>query len=185
MCGVSHQAVGFVRVRRNQRNLKSGDGQESLPWKSQDISQTLKNWYHLDRWKVVVLVCQGGHTLSKDLYFTIDEVFPFCFSFCVSTSVCGHTHCGVVSGRESKGHYFCACLLSCFSCVWLFVTPWMVASQAPLSVGFSRQEYWSGLWCFLQGIFLTQGLNLHLLWSPALASRFFTTSATWEARNWF
>ena len=29
--------------------------------------------------------------------------------------------------------------------VWLFATPWTVASQAPLSVGFSRQEYWSGL----------------------------------------
>ena len=41
----------------------------------------------------------------------------------------------------SKG----VCVLSCFSCVWLFVTMWTVALQAPLSVGFSRQEYWSGL----------------------------------------
>ena len=31
------------------------------------------------------------------------------------------------------------------SCVWLLVTPWTVAHQAPLSMGFSRQEYWSGL----------------------------------------
>ena len=31
------------------------------------------------------------------------------------------------------------------SCVWLFVTPWTVAHQAPPSMGFSRQEYWSGL----------------------------------------
>ena len=31
------------------------------------------------------------------------------------------------------------------SCVQLFVTPWTVACQAPLSMGFSRQEYWSGL----------------------------------------
>ena len=31
------------------------------------------------------------------------------------------------------------------SCVWLFATPWTVACQAPLSIGFSRQEYWSGL----------------------------------------
>ena len=31
------------------------------------------------------------------------------------------------------------------SCVWLFATPWAVASQAPLSMRFSRQEYWSGL----------------------------------------
>ena len=38
-----------------------------------------------------------------------------------------------------------ACVLSCFSHVCLFVTPWTVAHQAPLSMGFSRQEYWSGL----------------------------------------
>ena len=31
------------------------------------------------------------------------------------------------------------------SCVRLFVTPWTIAYQAPLSIGFSRQEYWSGL----------------------------------------
>ena len=36
-------------------------------------------------------------------------------------------------------------LLSHFSCVQLFLTPWTVAHQAPLSMGFSRQEYWSGL----------------------------------------
>ena len=39
----------------------------------------------------------------------------------------------------------CACMLSCFSHVQLFVMLWTVARQAPLSMGFSRQEYWSGL----------------------------------------
>ena len=39
----------------------------------------------------------------------------------------------------------CACMLSCFSLVWLFETPWTVAHQTPLSMGFPRQEYWSGL----------------------------------------
>ena len=38
-------------------------------------------------------------------------------------------------------------LLSCFSHVWLFATLWTVACQAPLSIGFSRQEYWSGVPC--------------------------------------
>ena len=38
-----------------------------------------------------------------------------------------------------------ACVLSRFSCVQFFVTLWTVACQAPLSLGFSRQEYWSGL----------------------------------------
>ena len=41
----------------------------------------------------------------------------------------------------------CTCVLSHFSHVQLFVTPWTVARQAPLSMGFSRQEYWSGLPC--------------------------------------
>ena len=48
----------------------------------------------------------------------------------------------------------CDCVLSCFSRVRLFVTLWTVARQAPLSMGFSRQEYWSGLHALLQGIFL-------------------------------
>ena len=39
------------------------------------------------------------------------------------------------------------CVLSCFTRVWLFATPWTVAIQTPLSMGFSRQEYWSGLPC--------------------------------------
>ena len=41
----------------------------------------------------------------------------------------------------------CVCALSCFSCIWPFVTPWTIAHQAPLSLGFTRQEYWSGLSC--------------------------------------
>ena len=44
-----------------------------------------------------------------------------------------------------------------------FVTPWTVACQAPLSVGFFRQEYWSGLLFLFQGIFLTQESNPGLL----------------------
>ena len=54
-------------------------------------------------------------------------------------------------------------MLSHFSHVWLCATLRTVACQAPLSMGFSRQEYWSGLPCLLQGIFLTQGWNLCLL----------------------
>ena len=60
-------------------------------------------------------------------------------------------------------HHLPACMLSCFSHVWLFVTPWTAATQAPLSMRFSRQEYWSGSPCPSPGIFLTQRLNLHLL----------------------
>ena len=45
----------------------------------------------------------------------------------------------------------------------LFETPWTVAYQVPLSVQFSRQEYCSGCLSLLQWIFLTQGLNPHIL----------------------
>ena len=41
----------------------------------------------------------------------------------------------------------CACMLSCFSHVWLVATLWTVVCLASLSIGFSRQEYWSGLTC--------------------------------------
>ena len=54
-------------------------------------------------------------------------------------------------------------MLSHFSCVQFFATLWTVAHQAPLSMGFSRQEYWSGLPCPPPGVFLTQELNPHLL----------------------
>ena len=57
----------------------------------------------------------------------------------------------------------CVCVCQSLSCVWLFVTPWTVAHQAALSVGFSRQEYWSGLLFSSPGIFPTQGLNPGLL----------------------
>ena len=62
----------------------------------------------------------------------------------------------------------CVCVCVCASThslnrVWLFVTPLTVACQAPLSVGFSREEYWRGLPFPSPGIFLTQGPNLCLL----------------------
>ena len=58
---------------------------------------------------------------------------------------------------------YSASLLSLFSCVQLFGTPWTVARQAPLFMRFSREKYWSRLPCLLQGIFPNQGLNPHLL----------------------
>ena len=72
-----------------------------------------------------------------------------------------------------------ACMLSRF---WLYVTPWTVAHQSPPSIGFSRQEYWSGLPFPSQVIFPTQGLNSSFLAFPALADGLFTTGATWEAQ---
>ena len=75
----------------------------------------------------------------------------------------------------------CACVPNRFSHVWLFVTLWTVAHQAPLFTGFSRQEYWSELPCPPPGDLPDPGIKLTSFMSPALADRFFTTSTTWEA----
>ena len=57
----------------------------------------------------------------------------------------------------------CVCVHCHFSRVQLFATLWTVACQTPLSMGFSRQECWSGLPCPPPGDLLTQKSNLRLL----------------------
>ena len=71
-------------------------------------------------------------------------------------------------------------MLSCFSCVRLCVTLWTVAHQTLLSMGFSRQEFWSVLPCPPPGD-IPPGIESMFLKSPALAGGFLTTSTTWEA----
>ena len=68
--------------------------------------------------------------------------------------------------------YICAHMLSHFSHVRLCVTPWTVARQAPLSMGFSRQEYWPGLLCPPPGDFPDLGIKPVYLTTPALAGGF-------------
>ena len=80
-------------------------------------------------------------------------------SFCISTQ---NTVFISTSPFNCAGH----CLLLLFNCLVVsnsFVTPWAVAHQAPLSMGFPRQEYRSGCNFLLQGIVLDQGLNPRLL----------------------
>ena len=69
----------------------------------------------------------------------------------------------------------CAGVLSRFSRVQLFATLWTVAPQAPLSMGFPRQEYWSRLSCPPPGDLPGPGIKPTSLASPALAGRFFST----------
>ena len=59
----------------------------------------------------------------------------------------------------NRGSMKTARVLSCYSCAWLSETPWTVAHQAPLSMGFSRQEYWSGLPCPPPGDLPTPGIK--------------------------
>ena len=74
------------------------------------------------------------------------------------------------------------CVLSCFSCVPLFVIPLTVACQTSLSMGFSRQEYQSGLPFPSPEDLPDPGIKRASLKSPALACGFFTTATTWDAQ---
>ena len=62
------------------------------------------------------------------------------------------------------------------------VTLWSIASQAPLSMGLSRQESWSRFPCPPPGDRAHPGTEREFLTSPALAGGFFTPGATWEAQ---
>ena len=72
-------------------------------------------------------------------------------------------------------------MLNCSSHIQLFVTLWTVACQAPLSMGFSRQEYWSGLPYPPPEDLPDPEIKPASPKSPALAGGFFTTSTSWEA----
>ena len=99
--------------------------------------------------------------------------FLWLFTFYVSVKncVCFYESCLIVQ----------FCVLSLFSSVRLFMTPWTVAHKALLSVGFSKQEYWSGLLCPPPGDLPHPGIEPMSLMSPTLAGEFYTTSTTWKA----
>ena len=71
-------------------------------------------------------------------------------------------------------------VLSHFIDVWLFMIPWTIACQAPLSMGFSRQEYYSGLPFPTPRDLLDPEIKPMSLISPALVGGFFITSVIWE-----
>jgi len=77
--------------------------------------------------------------------------------------------------------YHACYVLSCFSCIRLFAIPWTVVHQAALSMEFSRQEYWTGWQCPPPGDLPNPGIEPTSLTFPALAGRFFTTTATCKA----
>jgi len=82
-----------------------------------------------------------------------------------------------------KYTYACVlvCVLSHFSHVRLFANLWIVACQAPMSLGFSRQEYWSGLSFFSPGDLPAPGIKPLIALFPDLVVSFFPTSTIWQA----
>ena len=71
-----------------------------------------------------------------------------------------------------------------FIVVYVCVIQWTIALQAPLSMGFSRQEHQRGLPSLPPGDLPDPGIKPTPLMSPALGGRSFTTGATWEALKW-
>ena len=87
---------------------------------------------------------------------------------------------GIITFIAQFFYFWNMCVLSHFSHVQLFVTLWTIACQAPLFMGFSRQEYWSGLPCLPLGNLPDSGIKPASLISPALAYGFLTINTTWE-----
>ena len=86
----------------------------------------------------------------------------------------------IVSALRHSDHTCrCICMLSLFTRVLLFAILWTGACQGPLSIGFSRQEYWSGLPHTPSEDLPDPGTEPESLMSPELAGRFFTTSTTY------
>ena len=85
---------------------------------------------------------------------------------------------GMVSAqpRLAKLGFWSLCVCYVISCVQHFATPRTVARHTPLSMGFSRQEYWSGWPCPPPGDLPNPGIESTPRMSPALADRLFTTS---------
>jgi len=87
---------------------------------------------------------------------------------------------------DKEGYIECVCVCVCVLPAQLCLILWDhmdVARQAPLSVEFPRKEYWSVLPCPTPGALPDPGIKPASLASPALASRFLTSSTTWLARN--
>ena len=101
--------------------------------------------------------------------------FVLAFIFCIGCSGCLETVC--------LGLHACVWAQSQNS-IWLFATLWTVAHQAPLSVGSSRQEYWSGLPFPSAGDLPDPGIKPRSPGSPTLAGGFFTTEPPGKPHTW-
>ena len=129
-----------------------------------------------------------GNKCYKNMRVSVRALFIL-FCLTISTQVkkrrmkrnvtfCSLENLWVLHHKHLLGWHSCARMLSRFSCVRLFATLWTVACQAPLFMGFSKQEYWSGL-PFLSPVDLPDlGIETASLVSPVLVGGFFITEAS-------
>ena len=111
----------------------------------------------------IILLIFFSHSIWSSTYIIMLRPFPIMY---------------ILGWHQHPG---CLCLVS-LSCVQLFVAPWNVACQAPLSMEFSKQEYWSGLPFPPPRGLPDPGLKPTSLKSPALAGRLFITEPPHTAR---
>ena len=140
-----HRGKGLWR-HTQRRPCEDGDLQWHLyrPRNAKDCQQTIRS--ERKQGRILLQLSEGAWScwhLSFDLLAskTVKKIHFRCF-------------------RSQE--YMNAKLLQ--SCPTLCNPLWTVVNQAPLSMGFSRQEYWVSCHVLLQGIFPIQGSNLHLLW---------------------
>ena len=144
------------------------------------------------------LQLSGSSNIPSDdlsfLLFTSPQILalsdgPLAFQFCVSFSHFLYILKCIYGNGSPPPPSKCSILvcpvyslyaLSCVSHVQLFAIPCTGALQAPLSMGFYRQQYWSGLPCPPPGDLPGPGTEPTCLMSPALAGWYFTTSSTYR-----
>ena len=128
-------------------------------------------------WSVVDLRCCVHFCCTAKEFSYIYNLFHILFHYGLSEDT-----------ENSSLHYTIGrvCALSLFSRVWFGVALWIAVCQAPLSIVFCRQEYWSGLPFPSPGDLSDDpGIKPRSPAFPALADGFFATSATWEAQSFW
>ena len=190
-----------VRVRQSQtksysqphapRTWKRQGRGSVVPLKSWSQTACLQNWerthfYHFKPPRFRYFVLQSIRNEPKGGYL-LNDCFPQNY-VCLTVMPLWRWKCEINKrpGQEIQGFItwefwdilILACMVNHFSPVQVFETLWTIVHQAPLSKGFSRQEYWSGLSCPPPGNLPKPGIKPRSLTSPALAAGFFTTSTT-------
>ena len=134
---------------------QKSDMTEWLNWTERKELQPLSRPTKETAFPVFTVAGRAGSDLSSHYTAVRVPAEPFLcyFQFCLK----------LMSLNATKYYNaICVYMLSLLSYVWL-VTPWTAAHQAPLSMGFSSQEYSMGCHVLLQGLFPTQGWNACLL----------------------
>ena len=142
------------RRRRGQQRMRWLDGIRDLPW----VWVSSGSWWWTG--KPGVLQSVGSQRVRYDWATELTDV---------GNRMTEHFHLTVAM-------VFAVCRAQSLSCVWLLATPWTVAHQGPLPMGFSRQGYWSGCPFPSKGDLPEPGIEPKSLGPPSLAGGFFTTA---------